>query len=108
MLLSDENITEEDISYTQDQLKGFVFQAKNLYGLKCCTFNLHILLHAASCVKKWGPLWAYSAFQYENFNGILSRMFRSSQKVITQIRSSHENKCRMCILGSQQNLRIFG
>ncbi|CAG7708333.1 unnamed protein product, partial [Allacma fusca] len=87
MLLSDEKITELDFLHAQDQLHSFVYQAKNLYGMKCCTFNLHILLHATNCVRNWGPLWAYSAFQFENFNGILSSMFRSSQQVLTQIRS---------------------
>ncbi|CAG7725399.1 unnamed protein product, partial [Allacma fusca] len=85
MILSDEKITPEDIHFCETNLSLFVQQAEALYGVETCTFNLHILRHAPSCVSKWGPLWGYSAFQFENFNGVLSNLFHGSRKITTQI-----------------------
>ncbi|CAG7684002.1 unnamed protein product [Allacma fusca] len=87
MLLSDENITQIDLSYCEDALSSFVKQTENLYGTEYCTFNLHILLHATTCVQNWGPLWSYSAFQFENYNGILNNLFNGSNHVVEQIKS---------------------
>ncbi|CAG7815063.1 unnamed protein product [Allacma fusca] len=87
MLLSDENITQIDLSYCEDVLRSFVKQTENLYGTEYCTFNLPILLHATTCVRNWGPLWSYSAFQFENYNGILNNLFNGSNRVVEQIKS---------------------
>jgi hypothetical protein len=46
-----------------------------------CTYNVHLLLHAAECVSNWGPLSKYSTFQFENYNGILLNYFQGTQKV---------------------------
>ncbi|CAG7718120.1 unnamed protein product [Allacma fusca] len=82
MLLSDEKITPEDLLYCEENLSSFAQQTEVLYGLESCTFNLHILTHAATCVKNWGPLWSYSAFQYENFNGLLGLICQHSPFVL--------------------------
>lgn len=49
------------------------------------TFNNHLLTHAAACVRMWGPLWAYSLFQYEHANGVLGGLFRGTRMVGMQI-----------------------
>ncbi|CAG7828879.1 unnamed protein product [Allacma fusca] len=85
MLLSDEKITPEDLLYCEEHLSSFAQQTEVLYGLESCTFNLHILTHASTCVKNWGPLWSYSVFQYENFNGLLGNLFPGTKKINTQI-----------------------
>ncbi len=33
------------------------------------TFNVHLLHHLSVSMKNWGPLWAHSAFNFENENG---------------------------------------
>ncbi len=35
------------------------------------TANVHQLLHFADCVRHVGPLWAHSAYPFENANGWL-------------------------------------
>ena len=39
-------------------------------GTQNTTVNVHLLNHLPVCVKKWGPLWAYSCFHFENMNSI--------------------------------------
>jgi hypothetical protein len=49
------------------------------------TFNVHILLHACDCVSRWGPLWAYSAYGFEDSNGRLGKLFNGTQAVDLQL-----------------------
>ncbi len=49
------------------------------------TFKIHILLHAADCVGKWGLLWDYSAYGFEDSNGRFLNMFNRTQYVALQI-----------------------
>lgn len=38
------------------------------YPESACTFNLHLLVHAARCATEWGPLDLVSAFDMESWN----------------------------------------
>ena len=53
------------------------------------TYNVHLLLHIPYYVRRFGALWAWSTFPYENYNGILRNMFKSSQSVPQQISRSY-------------------
>lgn len=44
-----------------------------LYGEETCGLNVHNLSHIVECVENWGPLWAYSCFSFESFNGEISK-----------------------------------
>ncbi|KYN30395.1 hypothetical protein ALC56_15325, partial [Trachymyrmex septentrionalis] len=44
----------------------FVCEIEILYGKNAMTFNMHSLLHIVYNVCMSGPLWAISAFPYEN------------------------------------------
>lgn len=83
-LLGD-RIPVEDISKAEKMLQEFCMEAAVLYGEHVCTHNMHLLLHAGDCVRKWGPLWAYSLFQFENANGVLTRLFKGTTQVCIQI-----------------------
>lgn len=48
-------------------------------------YNFHLLLHIPKSVKNFGGLWAVSAFPYEHYNGVLSKMFRNSHSVPLEI-----------------------
>lgn len=54
-------------------LRVFVRQIDKLYGDRAYTYNMHQLLHLVLSVRRWGPLWATSAFLFENYNGFLSK-----------------------------------
>lgn len=49
------------------------------------TFNVHSLLHLSKSIVHWGPLWAHSAFMFEDFNSYLLKQVKSSQAVPQQI-----------------------
>lgn len=101
MLLCDEYVSAVDRNFASINLLRFVSDIQNLYGTHSCTFNVHALIHTTDCVENWGPLWAYSAFQFENFNGVLLKSFRGTQKVITQISNRSVEMIAMQKFGRQ-------
>ena len=84
ILLAD-TITIEEASFAENLLQQFCLEAHAYFGPQFCTFNMHLLLHAADCVRNWGPLWSYSLFQFENANGVLTRLFNGTSKICMQI-----------------------
>jgi len=64
-----------DIEDAENMLKMFVKQIPDLYNDRQLTCNVHQLLHLGISVKRWGPLWATSAFPFENYNsGFITRI----------------------------------
>ena len=49
------------------------------------SFNVHILLHLTESIRNWGPLWCFSAYTFENYNGCLLKLFHGTQAVPQQI-----------------------
>lgn len=49
------------------------------------TFNVHQLLHLCTSVKKMGPLWAFSMFNFESGNGQLLKNINSPKGVLQQV-----------------------
>jgi len=66
-------------------LHKFVVLIEELYGEEHVSYNVHLLAHLASAVERWGPLWANSAFLFEDANGKLLKFFHSSSGVSKQI-----------------------
>lgn len=46
---------------------------------------VHLLQHLSASVKNWGPLWAHSAFNFENGNGKLVRLVKNARGAALQI-----------------------
>ena len=84
LLLQDE-ISPEDLRKASELINNFCNLIPDLYGMEFCSFNVHILRHATECVQDWGPLWAYSLFQFENYNSVLVNSFSGTNKVGEQI-----------------------
>ena len=55
-------------------------------GENGCTMNVHSLRHLVTCVRNWGPLWAYSCFTFESFNGLLKSRFHGTRCMNFQVR----------------------
>ena len=72
-LLSEKNLDDNVIYYAEKQLKEFFNQFTSVFGRESQSFNFHALRHLANQVKKFGPLWLYSAFSYESANHLLLR-----------------------------------
>lgn len=62
-----------DLEVSEQLLSEFVSNIKVLYGEQELSYNIHQLLHLCLSVKRWGPLWANSAFMFENQNGLLAK-----------------------------------
>lgn len=86
MLLS-ESISKDQIDLSQMLLFRFVDGVHELYGERFCSFNVHQLTHVAESVRNWGPLWATSAFLFEDRNGQLVRLVKGTQAVDKQLGS---------------------
>lgn len=71
--------------FTKRLLVAFVLQAAGLYGQRCMSFNNHQLLHLAEAIRKFGPLWAHSAFTFQSGNGELVRHVNAAKAVPEQI-----------------------
>jgi hypothetical protein len=81
---------KSDVTTTCDlALHKFVFLVAELYGTAQKTYNVHLLTHLAGSVEQWGPLWAYSAFQFEDANGKLLGFFHGTRGVLSQIFKSY-------------------
>ncbi|XP_014235969.2 uncharacterized protein LOC106658483 [Trichogramma pretiosum] len=59
-------ITPEDLRRVEYNLLKFVGESEMNYGRGFVTFNLHSLNHLYHAVQQTGPLWATSAFPFEN------------------------------------------
>ena len=66
LLLMGSNVMLKDIEDGQEKLELFVKQMEQLYPASLYTFNVHSLLHLPSAVKRFGPLFSFSAFFSEN------------------------------------------
>ena len=88
-LMLKETISQRDLFDASQYLKTFVADFENLYGAQHCTYNMHQLLHVTDCVRNFGPLWGYSAYSFENFNGILQHYFHGTQAVGLQVVNSY-------------------
>lgn len=84
-ILLGSNISQEDIDHALVAVELFVKTVESLYGADQMTFNVHSLLHLTKSVENLGPLWAQSAFMFENYNGHLLKQVKSSNAVPQQI-----------------------
>lgn len=83
--LSQKEILYSDVRKAIVLLEKFVEDFERLYGIVNMTFNVHQLLHLGECVYRWGPLWVYSTYTFEDNNGNLLKMFNGTQAVDIQI-----------------------
>lgn len=93
VLLSD-SISRQSLSTAKDLLVTFTAQFSVLYDDSFLTMNVHSLLHLCNKVEDLGPLWAQSAFFYEDLNKDLRNLFHGTQNVHSQILeavSIHQN-----------------
>lgn len=84
-LLLGDNITRADIHRASDLLNKFYKAYQNLYGIECCTLNLHnVGAHLVSFVDNWGPLWAWSCFPFEDANAAILQAVNGTGDVTRQ------------------------
>lgn len=87
-LLSLDSISIGQIQAASSLLKSYVADFARLYGLRYMGINIHQLIHLHSVVLDLGPLWVYSCFFLESFNGIINRLCHGTQHIALQICSA--------------------
>lgn len=84
-ILLKEQISKDELLLVDGKLKKFVHNFEVLYEKTSMTMNVHCLLHLVECVNNLGPLWAFSMFSFESFNGTLTKYGKSPNNVINQV-----------------------
>ena len=57
---------------------GNAFSGSTTATIKCL-----LLSHVVTCGKEWGPLWAYSMFQFESMNCQITKLFHGSSMQVS-------------------------
>lgn len=84
-ILLQERIHLPEVQRADELLKIFVADVAKLYSDRELSYNIHQLLHLALSAKRWGPLWATSAFPFENYNGFLGNCVHGSKHLGQEI-----------------------
>ena len=72
-------------------------------GPTSATMKLHLLSHVVPCVQNWGPVWAYSCFQFESQNHSLKKLFHGSRNTSSTV--CHDvNSCLLWMEFNLENL----
>lgn len=79
------SISNEELNETEKNLQIFVNKFEEYYGKVNMTMNVHSLLHLVYCVRNFGPLWTFSMFPFESFNGTLKSFVVAPTDILHQI-----------------------
>jgi hypothetical protein len=82
-------------------LHKFVVDIAELYGPEHVTYNVHLMTHLATSVDWWGPLWANSAFLFEDANGKLLTFFHGMRGLSKQIFRSFTSAARLRVMAAK-------
>lgn len=74
-----------NVTDAEELLKHFVLNFELLYRQEYVSHDIHNLLHLAADVRQYGHLDSFSAFCFENFIGVLTKLIRKSEKPLQQI-----------------------
>ncbi|KAJ8685085.1 hypothetical protein QAD02_020878 [Eretmocerus hayati] len=80
-----DQLNHDDCAKGQEAFNKFVREIPKLYGLEHARYNAHLHTHILQFVKASGALWAWSAFMFEGFNGILKFLTHGTQYMGEQL-----------------------
>ena len=78
-LVSRKEFSEESIDIAYLLATDFILTTEKIYGIEHNSYNMHIFLHAIEFARKWGGLWATSAFMYESEIASIKRYYHGSK-----------------------------
>ena len=84
-LLLGDAISPADLARAESLLTIFIKQLGTCYGKENVGMNVHNLGHLVDGVRQWGPLWAYSCFGFESFNGEILKSVHGTGNVCNHI-----------------------
>ncbi len=86
ILMNPESTTSQ-INHAGKLLNYFVGKFGEIYGAHHLVYNVHSLIHLAQeCIFQRGTLDTFSAFPFENYLGVLTRLLRGSRKPLAQLK----------------------
>ncbi|CAD6222033.1 GSCOCG00005298001-RA-CDS [Cotesia congregata] len=109
-ILSCDVISDAMIEVARDLLNCFVRNFEQLYGLRYCSINTHLLIHLPDSVRTLGPLWAHTCYESEDLNGQLLKLFHGTWHIDTQLTRSQTQfltMTRLIDLSQNENVRHF-
>ncbi|KAK3910766.1 Halomucin [Frankliniella fusca] len=87
-LLCQDSISLTQVDLACNLLRSYVQDFPRLYSIRYLGINVHQLLHLSDCVTDLGPLWVYSCFYLENYNGTINKLCHGTQHIALQICSA--------------------
>lgn len=84
-LLSDDDLRPENIDQAEKFITEFVRLFPNIYGEENVTYNVHVLLHIAYYVRRYGALHKFGMFKFENYIQTIKKFVRKAHCPLQQI-----------------------
>lgn len=84
-LLSDATATPEALNIAQLLIESYVKNFSTYYGNER-SYVVHTLLHFKAYVEKYGPIYSFSAYKFENALHFIKNMIHVKNRVLSQIR----------------------
>jgi hypothetical protein len=107
-ILSQQIVSENDITVAENFIQKFVTQYIILYKKSNCTFNSHIITHLADDVRNFGPLWTHSCDIYESANGDLSKLATGPNNIPQQIAKKQLMYSSINVFLQANNVQVSG
>lgn len=89
-ILLQDTVSLTDISRSEIMLQLFCRDFAKLYKADHFTYYIHNLQHMPLVVKRNGPLWSNSTFQFESFNGTFAKLIHGTknqgQELVNNVR----------------------
>ena len=90
-ILLGDSISNAELDRAELMLNQFYAQFADLYGNSCSGLNIHnIGCHLVDFVRRWGPLYCWSAFGFEDINGQLVKTTHGTGDVKLQLLHTKE------------------
>ncbi|KAK3911671.1 Paternally-expressed gene 3 protein, partial [Frankliniella fusca] len=88
-LLSQDTIAPREIDIAEGLLTRYVQLYEEFYGLGAMSPCIHLMGHLAGMVRNWGPLHAYTTFNFESYNQKLLAKIQSPKDAVKQVVTRH-------------------
>lgn len=79
--LSKPKIHLREIEHARALIDLFIADVEKLYGRHKISYNVHMSGHLSEYVNLYGPLWAWSAFPFEDMNGFVKKTVHGTTRI---------------------------
>ena len=83
--------TESLFTHAEACIHNFITSMGELFGEQSLIYNIHLLSHLSKFVRMYGHLDVFSAFDFENYLGLLKRRIRPTWKIFESVKSQMRN-----------------